>query len=164
MLKRSISSTDAAPNANDTARSAMRAARMRRRAAGSILESSTPGSARASGGMMTAQATTGPASPRRAVRPWVLLLGGLPEVRLPLADAALLAACVAQVVKLGATHASTADDGDGADHRAVHGEDALDADAVGDLAHDERFADAAPAAGNADAFKGLQPFLVAFFH
>src|ERR1700730_315126 len=49
---------------------------------------------------------------------------------LPLSDSRGLSGQVAQVVELGATHASTADDRDLRDHRAVHGEDALDADAI----------------------------------
>src|SRR6185503_8177927 len=48
------------------------------------------------------------------------------------------------------------------DHGAVHGEDALNADAVGNLADGERGADSAAAARDADALKCLQALLVAF--
>ena len=62
MLRRSISRTDAAPSAQASAFSRILTARRLRSAAVSILESSTPRIARMSGGMITAHATTGPAS------------------------------------------------------------------------------------------------------
>ena len=50
------------------------------------------------------------------------------------------------------------------DHRAVQREDALDADAVGHLAHRERLAHAAALLRDADAFEGLHALLLAFLH
>ena len=50
------------------------------------------------------------------------------------------------------------------EHRAVHRENALDADAVGDLADRERLADTAAAARDADALEGLDPLLLTFLH
>ena len=44
----------------------------------------------------------------------------------------------------------------------MHREDALDADAVGDLAHHERFADTGAAARDAHALERLETLLVAF--
>src|SRR5262249_5065356 len=79
-----------------------------------------------------------------------------------LADARRLAAELAQVEQLGATDATTTDDDDVRDHRAMHGEDALDAHAVGDLPDREAFADSAAAASDAHAFERLDALLVAF--
>src|SRR4051794_34870742 len=162
MLMRSISRTLAAPTATHSARSTMRAASFSRSAAESFLESSTPRMARASGAMMTAHATTGPARgprptssipasrgprdarssrsralQRRTREPAAVLLRGrarLRDARLHLLDARGLAGEMAQVVQLGAAHAAAADDRDVGQHGAVEREDALDADAVGDLA------------------------------
>src|SRR6476661_7487157 len=154
MFIRSISRTLAAPTATERARSVIRAASFSRSAAVSFLESSTPRMARASGGMTTAQATTGPArgprptsstpamrGPREArssrssvlqrgmpCRGSGLLRGGfrLRHARLLFLDASGLAGQVAQVVQLGAPHTATTDDVDVGQHRAVQGEDALD--------------------------------------
>src|SRR6202011_583846 len=115
--------------------------------------------ARASPGMITAQATTGPAigprptssTPARrgplAAPAGCLRLGSSlcwrlaarnNDFGLPLSDSRGLSGQVAQVVQLGATDASTANNRDLRDHRAVYWENALHADAVGFLAHGER--------------------------
>src|SRR6476661_7984291 len=150
MLRRSISRTLAAPTETARARSVMRAASFSRSSCGSFLESSTPRMARASGGMTTAHATTGPArgprptsstpassGPRetRSSCSSALLRHG--HLGLPLLDARRLAGEMAQVVELRAPHAATPDDLDVGQHGAVEREDALDADAVGDLADRE---------------------------
>src|SRR5215469_5785895 len=79
-------------------------------------------------------------------------------------DPRRLAGQVAQVVELGATHAAAALDGDVADRGAIGLEDALDALAVGDLAHRERGVQAAVASGDDDALVGLNALAVAFHH
>src|SRR5689334_18242479 len=86
------------------------------------------------------------------------------DAHLLLLDAGRLAGEMTKVVQLGATDASAADDVNLGEHRAVHGEDALDTDAVGDLAHGERLADTTAAARDADALEGLDPLLFAFLH
>src|SRR6266550_772823 len=236
MLMRSISRTDAAPRANATARSRILAASRTRCSCVNRLESSTPAIARFSGGIITAQATTGPAigplptssTParrgpfsRRNSRSMVVqrahrnlrrflfgvglegsgvdwgtpgstsscmvlyarcasktlrldaslgrgfgyrLRAGHGDLCFPLPDAGGLSSQVAQIIELGATHASAADDRDVCDHRTVHREDPLDTDAVGDLPDGEGRADPAAALGNADALKSLQPFLVTLAH
>src|SRR5215212_5436209 len=82
----------------------------------------------------------------------------------PLFDARCLASQVAQIVELRATNASATDHLDLGDHRAVERKNALDSDAVGDLADRERLAHAATALGDAHAFKSLDSFLVALTH
>src|SRR5258705_5276698 len=190
MLMRSISWADAAPMPTARARAWIRAASFSRSAPVSFLESSTPRMARASGGMTTAHATTGPASgprptssiparrgPRetRSSRSTVLqrgmpgvarplLRGGarLRDADLHLLDARRLAGEMAQVVELGPAHAAATDDIDVGQHGALDREDGLDADAVGDLAHGERRADAAAPTGNADSLERLDALLLPF--
>src|SRR5215211_1727084 len=196
MLTRSISRTEAAPIPMLTARWRIFTANRVRASGVSRFESSTPAIARTSGGMMTAQATTGPArgprptssTPaisgpavarrsrsivlhrRRRRAPAIRLLpgagagGGHRRLDLLLANARGLAGEVAQVVELRAAHAAAADDRDVRPHRAVHREDALDADAVRDLADRERLADPAAAAGDAHPLEGLEALLVALAH
>src|SRR6478736_6821611 len=181
MLIRSISRTEAAPIPIASARSWMRFASFSRWRPTSAFESSTPRMARASGGMMTAHATTGPASgPRptsstparrgpREVRSscssalqrrgtageWCGLLRGRGaglrhrHLGLPLLDARRLTGEVAQVVQLRAPHAATPHDLDVRQHWAVEREDALDADAIGDLT--DREGRAHPGAATSDA-------------
>src|ERR1700744_5801094 len=72
---------------------------------------------------------------------------GLDAIRL-LDDAGRLAAQIAQIIQLGATHLAAAHHLDGVDHRRHDREDALDAFAVGDLAHGEALIE--PATGTAD--------------
>src|SRR5215469_8244756 len=79
-------------------------------------------------------------------------------------DPRRLAGQVAQVVELGATHATTALNRDVTDRGAVGLEDALDALAVGDLAHRERGVQAAVAPGDDDALVRLYALAVAFHH
>src|ERR1051325_2796182 len=86
------------------------------------------------------------------------------DARLLLADARRLASKLAQVVQLRATHATTTHHGDIANHRAVYRENALDADAVGNLADSERLTDTAAATGDTNAFERLNALLVAFLH
>src|SRR5438046_1068707 len=63
-----------------------------------------------------------------------------------------------------APHAPATHDRNLGEHRAVHGENALDADAVGNLPHGERLAHAAAATRNADAFERLNALLLTFFY
>ena len=79
-------------------------------------------------------------------------------------DARLLAAQAAQVIELGAAHLAAAHHLDRVDHRRIEREHALDAFAVGDLAHGEVLVQPAPGAADADAFVGLHAALVALDH
>src|SRR5688500_7207060 len=148
MLKRSISRTDAAPIPMPMALARILPTTSSRCLAESCFESLMPAIARLSGGITTAQATTGPA---RGPRPtsstpaingpcWLrrsrsivlqrmrrgavgLLFRGTrsryQHAHLLLLDARRLAGELAQVVQLCATNASAAHHGDVADHRAV---------------------------------------------
>src|SRR5687768_6126868 len=189
MLYRSISRAEAAPSAKATARSRILAARRTRSGAVSRFESSTPAIARTSGGMTTAQATTGPARGPRPTSSMPAMSGPFParssrssglqramqllrraaglwhlHLRLALLDARGLAGEVAEIIELRAAHLAAAHDDDVAEHRAVEWEDALDADTVRDLAHGERLADAAAALGDAHALERLEPLLLPFAH
>src|ERR1700679_3597257 len=94
-----------------------------------------------------------PVSPALFVNPEVkeLLADGRGHgaVGLLLDDAGRLAAQVAKVIQLGAAHLAAAHHGDRVDHRRHHGEYALDAFAVGNLADREALVETA--AGAADA-------------
>src|SRR6478752_5997778 len=197
MLIRSISRTEAAPMPTASARSRMRFASFSRSGPSSTFESSTPRMARASGGMTTAHATTGPArgprptsstpassGPREtrsscssalqrrgtARSEWCgLLRGGRAGLRhghlgLPLLDSRRLAGEMAQVVELRAAHAAAPHDLDVGQHGAVEREDALDADAVGDLADREGRAHAGSTLGDAHAFERLNALLLTLLH
>src|SRR6185503_10997568 len=197
MLKRSISRTEAAPIPTPSAFARIFTAMVSRFLAVSFFESLMPRMARASGGMTTAHATTGPA---RGPRPtsstpassgpretrsscssalqrrgtargeWCgLLRGGRAGLRhghlgLPLLDARRLAGEMAQVVELRAPHAAAAHDLDVGQHRAVEREDALDADAVGDLADREGRAHAGSTLGDAHALERLNALLLTLLH
>src|SRR5688572_19867863 len=192
MFSVSISRTEAAPTPKATARSRMRTQSFSRSLRVSRFESSTPRRAGTPGGMMTADATTGPAREPRPTsstpaisstpdrrssrsiplqrayrgsrRPPVtsLLLGGVLRARLLRANARCLATQLAEVIQLRAPDLSAPHDRDVADHGAVHGEDALDADAVRDLADGEGLADTAAAPGNADALECLKALFLTF--
>src|ERR1041385_7228098 len=73
-----------------------------------------------------------------------------------LGDARLLAAQSAQVIELGAAHLAAAHDLDRVDHRRIEREHALDALAVGNLAHREALVDAAAGARDAQTLISLQ--------
>src|SRR3954463_5933483 len=91
------------------------------------------------------------AMPALSVEPMVRRLladSGGAVVLLFLDNAGRLAAQVAQVIQLGATHLAAADHLDRVDHRGEDREHALHALAVRDLAHGEALIDAA--AGTAD--------------
>ncbi len=77
-------------------------------------------------------------------------------------DTSRLAATVAQVVELGATDLTAANDFDAFDERRVDREYALDAFAVGDLANREALVDAGARTSDANAFIGLHAGTVAF--
>src|SRR5688572_15764493 len=79
-----------------------------------------------------------------------------------LLDLRLLAAKVAQVVKLRAAHVTAGDDLDVIDDRGVHGEHALDTDLERDLAHREGLTDALVLAGDHDALEHLNTRARAF--
>ena len=71
---------------------------------------------------------------------------------LALGDAGRLAAATAQIIQLGAADLAAADHFDGFDQRRIDREDALDALAIGDLAHGEILVDAAAGAADEIAF------------
>src|SRR5688500_13899106 len=79
-------------------------------------------------------------------------------------DARCLAGELAQVVQLRPAHATATHHLNVADHWAVHGKDALDANTVRNLADCERLADTTAAAGDAHAFERLNALLVTFLH
>src|SRR6185312_7310049 len=165
MLTRSISRAEAAPSPRLTARCMICETSRSRAWAVSAFESSTPRSARVSGGITMAHATTGPAREPRptsstpamsapparrrsrsivvqrvrcTVRaPCAAWLDGAGDLNLALLDSRGLAGGFAQVVELRATHAATTHDVHVAEHGAVDRENALDADAVRDLANGE---------------------------
>src|SRR5678815_4907518 len=76
-------------------------------------------------------------------------------------DAGGLTGAVAQVVQLRAANGAPHGDFDLVDAGGVHGEDALDADAVGHLAHGERLAVLPTAPAEDGALEDLDAFLVA---
>ena len=78
-----------------------------------------------------------------------------------LLDASLLAAQVAQVVKLRAADAATAGDLDGLSVRGVNREGTLNADAEGDLADGEGLADAGALTTDANTLEELCTLVVA---
>src|SRR5262249_5379108 len=81
-----------------------------------------------------------------------------------LGDARRLAAAAAQVIELGAADLAAAHQLDAGDPRAVEREDALDAFAVGDLAHGEGGVQPGILAGDADALEGLDALARALDH
>src|SRR5687768_2012971 len=68
----------------------------------------------------------------------------------------------AEIEQLRAAHATATQHRDVGDHRAVQGEDALDAHAVRNLANRKRRAHTATTTRDADTFEGLEAFLVTF--
>src|SRR5678816_2861428 len=80
------------------------------------------------------------ATPLQPVEPLCLGARNL-HARLALLDARCLSGEMAQVIQLCAAYAATTDNRDTGDHRAVHGENALDADSARDLPDRERLAD-----------------------
>ena len=62
----------------------------------------------------------------------------------------------AQIIELRAADLALAHDGHGIDQRRIDREDALDAFAVGNLAHGEALVEARAEAGDADAFERLE--------
>src|SRR5260370_22402374 len=88
---------------------------------------------------------------------------GLGALRL-LDDAGRLAAQIAQVIQLGTAHLAAAHHLDRVDHRRHHGEYALHAFAVGDLADGEALVEPAAGTADADPFIGLHAGALAFDH
>src|SRR5579885_171425 len=84
---------------------------------------------------------------------------GVGLARVALADACGLAAEAAEVVELRAADATAADEFHLADDGAVHGEDALDADAEADLTHGEGLAHAVALARDHHALERLKALL-----
>ena len=104
-----------------------------------------------------------PSSKRLLLRLRLRRLGRLARRALDaLGDARRFAAAVAQIIELGAPDLAAAHHLDRIDHRRIDGKYALDAFAVGDLADGEAFLQAAAAAGDADAFIGLNAGALAF--
>src|SRR5262245_59376469 len=95
---------------------------------------------------------------------WRRLLADGGGAVLLLDDAGRLAAQVAQVIELRAAHLAAAYDLDRVDHRRHHREHALDAFAVGDLAHREALVEPTARAADANPFIGLHAGAVAFDH
>src|ERR1700716_3986836 len=107
--------------------------------------------------------TSGPA--RRMTKGGLLRrLRGRLGVVLLLGDARLLAAQSAQVIELGAAHLAAAHDLDRIDHRRIERKHALDALAIGNLAHREVLVEAGAGAPDADALIGLDAAALAFHH
>src|SRR5690606_2334286 len=86
------------------------------------------------------------------------------RAHLALANAGGLSGEIAQVEQLRTPHATTPNDLDVGEHGAVHREDALDANTVGNLAYGERLAHTTAAARDADALEGLQTLLLTLTH
>src|ERR1700685_1747123 len=89
------------------------------------------------------------------------LLGGRRVVR-ALSDPGRLAAAIAQVIELGAPDLAAPHHLNRIDHRRIDRKDALDALAVGDLAHREILVEAMAASRDADAFVSLDAGALAF--
>src|SRR5262245_23755999 len=83
---------------------------------------------------------------------------------LALDDASRLAAAAAQIIELGAAHPAAAYHLDRVDQRRMDREDALDALAVGDLAHGEVLVDPTTSAPDAHALIGLHARALALDH
>src|SRR6185295_18375620 len=81
-----------------------------------------------------------------------------------LGDAGAFAAQTAQVIQLRAAHLAATHDLDRVDHRRIEREHALDALAVGDLAHREALVDAAARARDAHALVSLEARALALDH
>jgi hypothetical protein len=77
-------------------------------------------------------------------------------------DTRRFTAQLTQVVKFRAAHTTAANDVDMIDDRRMERENSFNADAERDFANRHGFARAAVFAGDDDAFKNLQAFLVAF--
>ena len=71
---------------------------------------------------------------------------------------------MAQIIELRATDASATNDLNVGEHRAVHREDALHANAVRDLSHGERLAHTTSTPRNADALESLNALLLTFLY
>src|SRR4051794_2634751 len=79
-------------------------------------------------------------------------------------DTSGLAAQSAQIIKLGAPHLAAADDLDRIQHRRIDRKHALDALAIGNLAHGEILVQPGAGAPDADAFIGLDTGALALDH
>src|ERR1700734_2273729 len=99
--------------------------------------------------------------PLRAGSLLARLLGGRRVVR-ALGDPGRLAAAIAQVIELGAPDLAAPQHLNRIDHRRIDRKDALDALAVGNLAHREVLVEAVAAPRDADAFVGLDAGALAF--
>ena len=84
------------------------------------------------------------------------------ELGAALGDTGALTAELAKIVQLGAADAAKTLHFDLGDAGAVERENALDADAVADLADSVAFADAAVLAGDDDTLKGLKTLVRSF--
>src|SRR5690625_3273002 len=91
-------------------------------------------------------------------------MGGREKILDLFLDTRGTAAALAQVVKLGAAHSTTALHGDAFDQRAVSLEDALYAFAVRHLTYRERGVNSAITLGDANAFESLQALALTFTH
>src|SRR5579875_2389902 len=96
-------------------------------------------------------------------RPTLFRRGGLARVA-AFGDARRLAGAAAQIIELGATHGTLADDGNRLDVGRIEREDALDAFAERNLADGERRAHALVGAGDAHALEILHAGAVALDH
>src|SRR6476660_7960281 len=85
------------------------------------------------------------------------------HTHLSFADARCLTSKMSEIVQLRATDSSAANYCDRCDHRAVHGENALDTDAARDLSYCEGFTHSTSTAGDANTFERLQALFVTFF-
>src|SRR5437899_8642108 len=81
-----------------------------------------------------------------------------------LRDARCFAAAAAQVIELGTTDLAAAHDLDRVDHRRIERKHALNAFAIGNLAHGEILVEAGTGAADAHAFVGLDAGAIALDH
>ena len=79
-------------------------------------------------------------------------------------DTCSLAPQIAKVIKLRTAHFAAANDVDVVDDRGMEREYSLNADAEAYLSNRDRFAGSAVFAGDHDAFKDLQAFLISFLN
>src|SRR5689334_20706465 len=106
----------------------------------------------------------------RAARPRLRLLRGRRarlghrNTHLLLLDARRLAGEMTEVIQLRAANAPTPNDQNLREHRAVHRENALDANPVRDLPHRERLAHATTATRDANALERLNALLLPFLY
>src|SRR5829696_9102456 len=174
MLYRSISWAEAAPIPKAMTRVRFRSASRTRLPGGRTLLSLRPRTQEQPAGKTTAAATTGPArGPRPAsstptrscssaqtARSRVSVGRSIESALALLPDSGRLAAQRAEIIQLGATNPSPANQFDRGNRGTVHREEALDPHPGGDLPNREGLADPPTPLGNHHALECLKPLLV----